>query len=187
MADRLKSLEDRLVAILESGYGTRRTIPPGWFQRSSDRMSLRDPSYPRQVFDGAYEIRYVGTEDHPPGPSNPYDPAWLRDVTFTLTLGFLEGAGAAGGWNPGAAGSGETAAFSMQNASHRALDRAECVWRALNWPDNVRDTTSDPKIVEVRRLGRSEPEDLGDGRLLIVTTYVAWLQLDPENDYPPDQ
>lgn len=184
MASLIQAVDDRLAAILEGTATGTRLLPAGRFRRSADRMPLLDPAYPGQWTDRTYELAYQALADHEPGrPANPFDPAWLLDLTVNVHVGYAQGAGAAGGFNPSAAGGGESAAFAVLNARARALNDAQRIWRALN--ANWRDVTSDPILVDCRRTGAAVINDLGNGRLICTSTVTVWLQLDPANDYDP--
>lgn len=187
MATIFKPLDDRLAAILETGYGAARTIPADYFRRSADRQSLLDPAYPLEWFDRAYHLEYVGLRDHDRDkPAQTYAPAWLVDVTVLLRVGYVYGA-AFGPQSALAPASTETAAFAVLNQRARALSDAQRIWRAINYPDNVRTTTGDPLIADVKRVGDVALDDLGGGKLVATTTLLAILQLDPASAYLPSE
>lgn len=186
MASLFKAFEDRLAAILETGAGSARTIPSGWFRRSADRQSLLDPAYPAERFDRAYELEYVSIEDLPgAAPANPYDPSQLREVLVNLRVGYAYGA-ASDDQVARAPSTTETAAFAVLNARRRALEDAERIWRCLNWAANW-GALSGPALVDCQRVGAAVIDDLGGGRLVCTTPLRVRLDADVTEAYLPTE
>ncbi len=191
MAWLLDPVETRLVAILEgarglSGLGTTATerhIPVGRLRRSADAQSLRDPAYPIEQFDRAYELLWDegGDGEH---PENSVDPLTLRWLSLDLLVGHVYAVARDEFVAPGA-GTTEVATASVRAVRLVAQSLAERIKRAVELPAIFVDATTDPRLVDCTRVGSTRIEDLGRGRLVSVTRYRVLVERLSSSNYDP--
>lgn len=185
-------LESRLNAILFSARGadgslgadaTARSIPADRFRPAASNAPLRDPAYPREQFDRAVRLEWMGVEDAE-GDDNELDSVMLRTARLSLQVGYVQGADA--GIRPFAVLAGsETAAAVTVAARARALSDAERIRRALALSDLFAYGGLDPVPLSCDREGSASIEDLNDGRVVCATVYRVLYQASAATNYDP--
>lgn len=185
------STSTRLVAILTQGRGADGSlgseaqlcsIPADRFRLALLNAPLRDPNYDRAQFDRAIRLEYLSEEDAE-GSDNELDAIQLRYLRVSIQVGYVQGADglsafvkAVGSENPNTV---------PQSARLRALGDAERIRKAVTSPFLFPYDSSDPVLLSCDREGRTEIEDLGDGRLLSATVFRVLYQANSATTYDP--
>jgi len=186
----IDSTNTRLVAILTQGRGTDGSlgaeaqtcsIPADRFRLALANAPLRDPSYDRAAFDRAVRLEYLSIEDAD-GPDNELDSVQMRALYVSIQAGYIEGADSVGSFAK-LIGSETTAV--AQTARVRALSDAERIRKAVTSPFLFPYDSTDPVLLSCDRQGRTEVEDLGDGRVIAATVYRVLYQANSDTTYDP--
>ena len=189
MATFLATLENRIVAILESARGQSglgstaalRYIPTGRFRRAPNNSPIDDARLPIEAFDRAYEIDWLGITQNDE-PHNMYDGKALHDVSFRLRVGFVYGEEIP---QFSTTTGSESATVNVLNAKRRALEEVRRIERALCLPDIYCSTSDSPSISLLFRLGEANLIDLGAGKLVVNITFRATLESDTDDSFDP--
>lgn len=187
------TLETRLYAILCDGRGAdsslgadalAKSIPVGRFRRAKDLAPLRDGTYPPEFFDRAVLIEWIGDADDNGGAiNNPLDNAQICLARLAVTSAVLYGTAVDSFLS---LTSGETSTTVALQPRTRALNDARRILRALACPDLLRGGTAiDPAPLACVREGGTSVEDLGDGRLVCVSTMSLRYAVDNASNYDP--
>lgn len=193
----LDAIETRMLAIATTGYGTTAgfsataqavAIPSGRFRVLSGYGELRDPELPMAEFDRGVQLEWLGIEDaDAPGsgaPNDPLDGTGLRWVYWRLLVGHVYGAQNTKFVHV-ASGTTETAAFAVKHYRGRALNDAEMLTTALNWPDFVADQTLVPKLVDNYRTGRADIASVQAGKMITAIPFRCKIARNQLTRYEP--
>lgn len=183
-------LRQRIIDIVVNGRGAdgslgadalQKSIPAGRFRAATDRAPLRDPSYPATTFDRAVQVDWLSDEDD--GENNPLSSPQFMLARIAINHGIYYGAGVSAFLS---AASGETRATVALTPQERGLNDALRIKRALACPDLLRGGTAiDPVPLGITRDGQTTLQDLGGGRLLVVTFYSFRYQANNTTNYDP--
>ena len=178
------TLRNRLLAIVCDARGAdgslgadalAKSIPLGRFRRAQDGAPLRDPAYPAGALDRAVRVDWLSEADDE-GVNNPLQAPHFYASRVSVTHAILYGSAISAAIS---VASGETAATVALQPQERALMDARRIRRALACPDLLRAAAdSDPVPLACVREGETTLEDLGNGRLLAVSTYTLRWQSD---------
>lgn len=188
MTDLLTPIETRLDAILTGGRGEdgslgadvlARAIPSGRYRRSTQGASLRDVSYPLNVFDRAYALEWGAqgpvTERHNQSCSR----VPVR-IELALLLGHVYGAAHAQFVRTIA---GEDAATVVLRPRVRGNGDVFRIQRALCF-GRMHGNDTEPPIIAIEQSGPTTIEDLGD-RILTTVPFVVVLNASNTEAYAP--
>ncbi len=168
MARWLDAVQTRLAAILESGYGTGRTVTASAFRSRQYSVPVDHPEYPLDEIERTYEIRWGGSADTF-GDRNDYSGEASEDVRFDLVIGYRYDLDA-----PAIAPAATAGDSATQDASRKALDDWAVIKRAIRWTPNWAGT-----IVYGCTPGAAAINDRGDGVLFLRVPIDLSLSFDP--------
>jgi hypothetical protein len=171
MSQLLDTVEAQLVAVMESargasGLGTdaaARYLPQSRYRRSGYGAPLRDPGYPQQAYDRAYDMAWIGLGEDP-DPQNPLDSTELISLLCELSIGF-----AFGKETPQAISTTgtEVAVTAATYPYRRAVSEMRRILTAITFPPITCGTLSNSiSIIECVREGDAIVEPNGTGRLI---------------------
>lgn len=192
MATAYEPLRQRIVDVVCNGRGAdgslgsdalNKSIPLGRFRASVDRAPLSDPTYPSSMFDRAVYVDWISDEDDEV-VNNPLDSAHFMLAHLSVSHGVYYGT-ATSAFVTLASGT-EVKATVALTPKERGLNDALRIKRALGCPDLLRGgTVIDPLPLSCVREGLTTLQDLGNGRLIVVTNYSLRYQSSNSTTYDP--
>ena len=192
MATAYETLRQRIIDIVVNARGAdgslgadalQKSIPLGRFRASVDRAPLTDPTYPASYFDRSIYVDWISDEDDEV-VNNPLDSAHFMLAHLSVSHGVYYGT-AASAFVTLASGT-EVKATVALTPKERGLNDALRIKRALGCPDLLRGgTTIDPAPLSCVREGLTTLQDLGNGRLVVVTNYSLRYQSNQAVSYDP--
>lgn len=189
MGSATDSIKRRLVHVVCGGRGAygelgpaaqRCAIPRGRFRLGLRNTPLRDDAYPKGAFDRATRWTWVSDTDQD-DPNNDVDGLSGQDLLVRLDVGYVFGKGNER-FIKLAGGTAETLEAAVLDPEARAINDALRIRKALGWQELVQGEIA-PPIQVVRRVGATTLEYLGADRLVSVTTYAVWVDLDNAATY----
>jgi hypothetical protein len=174
------AIETRLDAITVGGRnngvdGAMRYLPVGDFRKALKTASLLDPEYPQGARDRAVEYDWSEIGEGLDGdtePSNPRDPRAIRTVVVIVRVGWVIGANLA---NFVQAIGAEVKVDCARDAKKRALSEGDRMALALSEPDLFHDASSEPRLTDCFRRGRTVWRDVGPGAGATDSRYVITI------------